>query len=194
MVDRLINETETVVLLPAYEVNGVVNVIMPTGLVPMSALTAAAINRYAVVTTLAHANAGAGGNVSCALVSSGFTLHLTDSTKDDEKTLCDPANATDLTDLNYDAEMSGFRDADPSATDSVFNLWRSLTFAPDVPYVAVHRIGYSSDVAFAVGQEIDAYFVYTDWPVDVHADGGKLKISEKFVPKSDAKITYTLAA
>lgn len=194
MPDKLVNETDTVVLLPAHEVLGVANAIMPTGFVPMSALTIAAINRYAVVTTSGHANAGAGGNVSCAIVSDGFTLRLTDSTEDDEKTLCDPANSVDLTDLNFDAEMTGFRDALPNATDSVFVLWKNLTFAPDVPYIAVHRVGYKSDVPFAIGHEIDAYYVTTDVPVNVHEDGGKQKITQTFVPKADAKITYTLTA
>lgn len=194
MADKLINETDTVLAIPAYEKDGLVYAIAPTGLVPMTALTSTILNRYAVVTDLAHANAGGGGNISCALLTDGFTLRQTDSEEDDEKTLCDPGNSTELTDYNYDAEMQGFRDKNPNATDSVFNLWKSLTFAPDVPYIIVHRIGYASDVPFAVGQEIDAYHVETDLPVNVHADGAKQKISQTFVPQGSYEPAYTLAA
>lgn len=194
MPDRLINETDTVVLLPAHEVLGVPNAIMPTGLVAYDALTAAAVNRYAVVTSRAHANSGAGGNVSCAILSDAFTLNLTDSQEDDEKTLCDPGNSKDLTDYNFDADITGFRDADKNATDSVFVLWSDLTFGPDVPYLIVHRVGFASDVPFAAGQEIDVYYVWTDWPVNVHEDGGKQKIQQVFIPKSVAKVSYVLSA
>lgn len=194
MPDKLINETDTVLLIPAHEVLGVPNAITPTGLVPYDALTAAVLNRWAVVTSTGHANAGAGGNVSCAIVSDGFTLGFTDSAEDDEKTLCDPANSVDLTDLNFDADMTGFRDENPNATDSVFVLWKNLTFTPDVPYLIVHRVGFKSDVAFAIGQEIDVYYAHTDLPVNVHEDGAKQKIQQVFVPKSTAKPNYVIAA
>lgn len=192
--EKLINETDTVVALPAYEKDGEVFAVTPSALVPMSALTAAAINHYAVVTSPDHPNAGGGGNISCALVSDGFTLRLTDSEEDDERTLCDPGNSVDLTDFNFDAEMQGFRDADPLDATSQFNLWKNLTFAPDVPYILVHRVGFKSDVPFAVGHEIDAYYVHTDLPVNVHSDGTKQKIAQTFVPKSEANPSYILAA
>ena len=194
MPDRLINETDTVLLIPAHEMLGIPNAVTPTGLTPFDALTAAILNRYAPVINTAHANAGAGGNVSCAIVSDGFTLNLTDSEEDDERTLCDPGNSVDLTDLNFDADMTGFRDETPGNADSVFEVWRRLTFAPDVPYLLVHRVGYSSDVPFAAGQEISVYYAFTDLPVDVHADGAKQKIQQVFVPKSEAAINYTIAA
>jgi hypothetical protein len=182
--NRISNETDTVVALPAYEVLGEPHAILPSGLVPWDELTAADINHYAVVTTPAHANAGAGGNITCALVSDAFTLQLTDSEEDDERTLCDPGNSVDLTDLNFDSEMAGFRDANPAATDSVFNLFKNLTFAPDVPYILVHRVGYESTVLFAADQEYYTYYVHTDLPVAVHDDGAKQKISSSFIKKA----------
>jgi hypothetical protein len=180
---RISNETDAVVFIPAYEVLGEPKAILPTGLVAWDALTSAQINHYASVTTLAHANAGAGGNVTCAIVSDGFTLNLTDSEEDDERTLCDPGNSVDLTDLNFDADLTGFRDAVPASTSSVFNLWKSLTFAPDVPYIIVHRVGFASDVAFAAGHEIYTYYAHTDLPVNVHDDGSKQKIQSTMIPK-----------
>lgn len=196
MVDRLINETDTILAIPAHEVLGIPHAIMPTGLVPFDALTVAVLNRYAVVTTTSHANAGAGGNVTCAILSDGMTLGLTDSEEDDEKTLCDPGNSVDLTDLNFDADLTGFRDKTPGNADSVFELWRLLTFAPDVPYLLVHRVGYASDVPFAVGQEISVYYALTDLPVDVHADGAKQKIQQVFVPRDATPdtINHVIAA
>ena len=184
MADKTINETDTVVAIPAHEVLGIPSAILPSGLVPFDALTAAAINRFAVVTNTAHANAGAGGNISCALVADAFTLAMTDSSEDDEKSLCDPGNSLDLTDFNFDSDMAGFRDEDPNNADSVFVVWKNLTFAPDVPYILVHRVGYASDVPFAIGQEIDVYYAHTDLPVNLHDDGAKQKIQQTFVPKS----------
>lgn len=181
---RINNETDTVVLIPAYDILGVPNAILPTGLVPWDELTATQINHYAVVTTPGHANAGAGGNVTCAIVSDAFTLNLTDSAEDDEKTLCDPGNSVDLTDLNFDADLTGFRDANPNATDSVFTLWKNLTFGPDIPYIIIHRVGFDSTDAFATGQEVYTYYGLTDLPVAVHADGEKQKIQSVLVPKS----------
>ena len=140
-----------------------------------------------------RSNAGAGGNISCALVSDAFTLSMTDSSEDDEKSLCDPGNSLDLTDFNFDADMAGFRDEDPNNPDSVFALWKNLTFAPDVPYLLVHRVGYASDVPFAVGQEIDVYYVHTDLPVNVHDDGAKQKIQQTFITKG-VEPNYVIAA
>lgn len=193
MPDRVINETDTVVLLPAYEVLGVPHAILPTGLVPISALTAAAINHYAVVVASNHANAGGGGNVSCALLADNFTLGLTDSTEDDEKTLCDAGNSVDLTDFNFDEDLTGFRDESVTA-NGVFNLFRDLVFAPDVPYITVHRVGFASTVPFAVGQEIDAYYALTDNPVPVYGDGEKQKVQQTFVPKNTVEISYEITA
>ena len=181
---RVNNETDTIVFIPAYDILGVPNAVLPEGLVPWDELTAAQIDYYAVVTTPGHANAGAGGNVTCALVSDAFTLNLTDSAEDDEKTLCDPGNSVDLTDLNFDADMTGFRDAVPASTTSVFNLWRNLTFAPDIPYIVIHRVGYESTVAFDDDQEIYTYFGLTDLAVNVHADGSMQKIQSVLVPKA----------
>lgn len=196
MAERLINENESVLLLPAHEVLGEPHAVDPSGLVPYTALTAAVLNRYVDVVNTAHANAGAGGNITCALTADGFTLTLTDSAEDDERSLCEPGNSVDLTDLNFDADFSGFRDAEPGNADSVYEVWRHLTFAPDVPYIIVHRVGYASDEQFAVGQEIDVYYAHTDLPVDVHADGSKQKIQQVFIPKSTSPdaITYEIAA
>lgn len=181
---RIINETDTVLALPAYEVLGEPKAVMPDGLVDWDDLSEDDLNYYAVVTSLGHPNAGSGGNVSCAILSDGFTLNLTDSEEDDERTLCDPGNSVDLTDMNFDADLTGFRDANPNATDSVFVLWKSLTFAPDVPYIIIHRVGYASDVPFADGQEIYTYYAHTDLPVNVHDDGSKQKIQSVMIQKS----------
>lgn len=196
MTERVVNEHETVLMIPSHNMLGVPHAVMATGLVPFDALTTDVLNHYAPVVTTAHANFGAGGNVTCAITTDGFTLNLTDSAEDDERSLCEPGNVVDLTDLNFDADFTGFRDATPGNTDSVYEVWRLLTFAPDVPYILVHRVGYSSDTTFAVGQEIDVYVVETDLPVDVHADGSKQKIQQSFISKDTSvdSITYEITA
>lgn len=194
---RLSNEVDTVLAIPAIEQNGIVNAILPGasgGLVPYDALTLAVLNYFAPVTSPGHANAGSGGNVTCAIVSDAFTLHLVDSGTDDEKTLCDPGNSVDLTDLNVEADITGFRDANKNDTTSVFNLWMDLTFGADIPYLFVHRVGYDSTTPFAVGQEIDVYYVITDWPINVHEDGNKQKIQSKFINRSVARVSYVITA
>lgn len=193
MVERLINETDTVVMLPAYEVLGVPNVITPNGLIPLPDITPAAINHYAAVTSLGHANAGAGGNVSCALLTD-MTLGFTDSNEDDEKTLCEPGNSVNLTDANFDQDFTGFRDANPNDQTSVFALYEALTFAPDVPYITVHRVGFASDVPFAQGQVIDAYYSHTDFPLAIYADDSNQKIQSVFVPKNEYLQNHILPA
>lgn len=192
--DKLINESDCVVAIPAHEVLGVPHAVLPTGLVRYDELTAANINHYAVVTNTAHANAGAGGNISCAILADGFTLAFTDSEEDDERTLCQPGNSVDLTDLNYDADITGFRDKNKNATDSVFVLWKNLTFAPDVPYLLVHRSDKPSDAPFVAGDEVDVYYAWTDLPINVHADGSKQKIQSQFVTKSAAADAHVLTA
>jgi hypothetical protein len=182
---RIDNTNEAVVLLPAHEVGGVPNAVIPgVGLVPWDELESAHINHYAVVTSTGHANAGAGGNVTCALVSDNFTLRMTDSTEDDERSLCEPGNSTELTDFNFEASMQGFRDANPAATDSVYVLWKNLTFTADVPYIIIHRVGFDSAEAFDADQEVYTYYVHTDWPLAIHEDGSKQKIQMDFIPKA----------
>lgn len=194
MADRLLNETDTIVRMPAYEILGVPYAILPTGLVKYDELKAADINYYAVVGSPDHANAGGGGNVTCAILSDGLTLGFTDSQEDDEKTLCDPGNSVELSDLNFDNDMTGFRDADKTDEASVFNLWTRLTFAPDVPFLDVHRTDKASDQPFVGGDEIDVFYSWTDLPVNVHADGGKQKVQSVAVPKSIALDAFVLTA
>jgi hypothetical protein len=194
MADRLINETDTIVRIPAHEILGVPFAVLPTGLVKYDELTTDDINYYAVVTSPDHTNAGAGGNITCAILSDGLTLGFTDSEEDDEKTLCDPGNSVELTDLNFDDDLTGFRDADKTDATSVFNLWTRLTFAPDVPYLDVHRTDKASDQPFVIGDEIDVFYVWTDLPINVHADGGKQKVQSVAVSKSIALDAYVLSA
>lgn len=193
MPDKVLNETDTVLFIPAHDVLGVPNAITPTGLVPIDELDADTLNHYAVITDSLDTGAGGGGNVTCAIVADGFTLGLTDSEEDDELTLCDPAGSVDLTTLNFDADLTAFRDESLTAA-GVFNMFRDLTFGPDAPYIIVHRVGYASNVAFAVGQEIDAYYALTDNPVAVYGDGEKQKVQSVFVPKNVAEVSYEIAA
>ncbi len=200
MSERVINTDETIVLIPAHAVLGVPHAITTGGLVAYDALTSALINTYASVVATG-AGAVSGGNVTCAILEDSLTLSQSDSETDDEKSLCDPGNSIDLAALNYEVSMTGFRDVTSQATpvaskaqDSVYELFRRLTFAPDVPYLAVHRIGFDSTASFAANQKIDVYYIETDWPTDVHEDGSKQKVAQSFISKSEALFDHALAA
>lgn len=194
MPDKLINETDTVVVLPAHVVLGEYKIITPTGLVALEDITSEIINRYAVVDSLGHPNAGGGGNISCAIDAGGFTLGYTDSKEEDDKTLCDPGNAKDLGEKQFEGDLTAFREKNRNDRTSVFQLFESLFFVPDVSYVIVHREGFASDVPFAAGQEIDAFAFDTDFPLPIHADGAKQKIQTVLIPKNESLDSFILPA
>jgi hypothetical protein len=191
IVDKLLPGNETVLLVPAVEVNGVPHLIGDT-LVPIEAPTSAVLNEWIVVTVPSHANAGAGGNVSCA-IRDDMNLGLTDSDTDSDRTICSVGQSEDPTFYNFDAELTGFVDADVDG-DGVYNLFRDLTRAPDIPYVISHRIGYGQTVAAASGQEWDFYYAWTDNPVIGYGDGNNQTTTQNFVPKNIVNVGYELTA
>lgn len=194
MAGRLLPGNETVLLTPATEINGTPWIVTPTGLVAWDTPTAAALNVYQAITTTAPAQAGAGGNISCAIVDD-LTLGVTGSDTSDTKTICSKGNSGELTFYNYDAEFNILTDTDPTAV-GLYNLARDLTRAPDVAYFIVHRVkgGKDSSETFAVGDEIDIYYVWTDYPVPSFGDGDELKTTVTFIPKGIVKTSYVLTA
>ncbi len=191
MVDKLLPGNETVLLVPAVEVNGLPHLIGDT-LVPIDAPTSAVLNIWQAVQKPSDAGSGAGGNVSCAL-KDDLNLALTDSDTDSDRTICSVGQSEEFTFYNFDAELTGFVDED-IVGDGVYNLFRDLTRAPDVPYIIVHRIGFSAATAFAAGHEIDAYYAWTDNPVPNYSDGANQTITQTFVPKNLVNISYELVA
>lgn len=191
---KLLPGYETFILAPVIEVNGEPNVITSTGLVPCSALTAAAINEYQSITSTTPTQAGAGGNISCAILND-MKLGLAASDTDKSKTLCSKGDTQTPTLYKFDAEINLVRDASPTAT-GLYNLAHSLTRAPDAAYAIIHRVkgGKDSSETFATGDEVDVYYVWTDNPVPGYGDAKYQDDGVKFISRGWVNIGYTLAA
>ncbi len=185
---------ETILAIPAVEINGVPWIITPTGLVDYENPTSAALNVYIPIVKPSQAYASQGGNISCAVLDD-LSLGLTDSDTDDSKTVCSKGNSEELTFYNFDAELNAKRDEDITA-DSLLNLFRDLTRAPDLLYFIAHRVRgefNSTDLA-DVGQEWDFYFVSTDVQVPGYGDNEHIQAQSTFVPKNVVNVRHTLGA
>jgi hypothetical protein len=191
----LVGDKDTVLLIPAFEVNGVPRMALPStaASIPIDAPTVALMNYYIGATAPEDAGAHWGGNVTCAIIDD-MNLALTDSATDDTRTLCSVGQSSDLTFYNYDAVMNFLRDINPLDATSEFNLALNLTAAPDIPYVIAHRIGYSRTTAAAVGQEWHLYYAWTDHAIPASGDGDNLAIGETFVSKGLINFKHELAA
>lgn len=191
----LVGDKDTVLMIPAFEINGVPQLVLPTGgvVVPFTAPTAALLNYWIGVKTPADAGAHWGGNVTCAIVDD-WSLMMTDSATDNTKTLCSVGQSQALTFYNYDAKMKFLRDINPADTTSEFNLPRTLTRAPDAQYMIAHRIGYSRTATTAIGQEWNLYYAWTDEPIPASADNAYQTIGEDFIPKGIVNFKYVLVA
>lgn len=191
---KLLPGYETVILAPVVEVNGEPNIITSTGLVPCSAATVAALNEYQSIVTATPTQAGAGGNISCAILND-MKLGLAGSDTDKSKTLCSKGDTQTPTLYKFDAEFNVLRDASTSA-NGLFNLAHNLLRAPDAAYAIIHRVkgGKDSTETFAVGDEVDIYYVWTDNPVPGYGDAKYQDEGVKFVPRGWVNIGYVLAA
>lgn len=180
----LAGDKDTVLLIPAFEIDGVPQMAYPTvaSPIPITAPTADLLNYYIDVLTPAAVGSHWGGNVTCSIIDD-MNLAMTDSEIDDTRTLCSVGQSGEPTFYNYDAVMNFLRDLDPTDTASEFNLWLALLDAPDVPYIIAHRIGYSRTVDAAVGQEWNFYYVWTDHAIPAAADGDYQATGETFIPK-----------
>jgi len=194
MTAKLLPGWETVILAPAYEVNGIPNIITSTGLVPVTSMTSAALNEYQSITSSTATQGGAGGNISSAILND-MKLGLAASDTDKSKTLTSKGDTQTPTLTKFDSEFNILRDASTSAT-GVYNLAHDLTRAPDAAYVIVHRVagGKDSTEAFASGDEVDMYYVWTDNPVPGYGDAKYQDVGVKFVSHGYALVGYVLSA
>lgn len=185
---------ETVLLLPAVERNGVPWIVTPTGLVDYETVDAATLNTYLAITKPSDLYAGQGGNISRAVLDD-LNLGLTSSDTSSNKNIVSKGNSEALTFYNFNAELNFERDEDPSA-DSIENLARNLTRAPDVAYFIAHRVRGQRDwIAPAVaGDEWDLYFVHTDIQVPGYGDNEYLQAQNTFVPKNIVNVRHVLTA
>lgn len=191
----LVGDTDTVLLIPAFEISGVPQFAFPTTPtpIPITTPTSALLNYYINVLNPGTAGAKWGGNITCAVLDD-MKLELKDSSTKSVKTLCSIGNADELTYYNYDAQMNFLRDATPTDATSEFNLAMTLTSAPDIAYIVAHRLGYARTAAAAVGQEWNFYYAWTDHSIPSVADGDYQGIGETFVPKGLINFKYILAS
>lgn len=119
-------------------------------------------------------------NVTCALDEDGTEFTLGDPDTDDSLSFCDAAGNQTATFKNPTVVFSAYRDEDRTAT-GVMNLAQSLLAFPDVPYIAILRVGYDSDVAYDAGQRINMVGVNTDLPVSVEESGGNARLQNSFL-------------
>lgn len=184
---------ETFVAVPAFEDNGVIKIIGDTVLeFSDSAFAAnptglkAILNKWANVVTPGQA----GGNISRAL-RDDVNLNPSDSDTDDERDVTQKGQASNLTTENFEFSSNGFVDEDSTAA-GVFNTYRLLFAAPDLPYVMFKRVGPNWDVDFATGDTIDGYYAWTDNPVYAYPDSANMTIGAAFVPKNSMVIEHTI--
>lgn len=182
----LVGDKDTVLLLPAYEINGVPQMaapgLAPVPIAPSAAGYAALFNYYIPVTTPAATGSSFGGNVTCAVIDD-MNLANKDSGTKNTRTLCSVGQSEDLTVYNFDAVLNFLRDADQQASTSEFNLAANLVQAPDVEYVIAHRIGYAHNALVTGTQEWHLYYAWTDHAIPAASDDEYLAIGETFIAK-----------
>ena len=132
-------------------------------------------------------------NISCAVVS-GYTLNATDSDVDDSTSICDGANVELPTYYNYEANITFFRDSDP--TNITSDYYKAFNFfkAGRQPGWLVRRVGYLSTVAAAATQVVSSYKVISDYPQDVVEDGGPVEFTVPFFPQGNMDLNRALVA
>lgn len=182
----LVGDKDTVLVIPAFEIDGVPNMAAPgqapVPIDPSAAGYADLFNYYIPITTPADAGSSFGGNVTCAVVDD-MNLANKDSGTKNTRTLCSVGQSEDLTVYNFDAVMNFLRDADPQDDTSEFNLAANLVQAPDLAYVIAHRIGYSHDELVTGTQEWHLFYAWTDHAIPAASDDEYLALGETFIAK-----------
>lgn len=190
---KLLPGHETLLLIPAIETLGVPYGVGTTGTVIYSALTTAILNEYQSITGNASSGAGPGGNVSFSTLDS-LKLGLSASSTDKGRTITTTGQAEPMTFMNFDAELEFLVDLVPTSTTSNYAMSNDLVRAPDIPYLVVHRVGKLSTQVFAVGDEIDVYYIWTDNSVLTTPDGSDISNSQKSIPKNIVSTPQVVAA
>lgn len=131
-------------------------------------------------------------DVTCALTEDGTEFTLGDPDTDDSLSFCDAAGNQTATFQNPTVTFEAFLDEDRDA-DGLFNQVRELIGFADLPYVAILRVGYDSDVAYAAGQRINMVGVKTDLPVNVEESGTNARIQNSFLNDGRVNWGYVVA-
>lgn len=190
---KLLSANETVLQIPAFVKNGVPQIIGTTGaFTSMFNPTKAILDSWIARTAQPVATeAFVGGNISGA-IRDDMVLGLTGSTRSSSRSLTSTGRGEKLTSLNFQANLTIFRDADPDA-NGVFNLARYTNRVQAVPFVLAHRLGRRSTAASVLGEDWSYYFVETGQPVPGYENEGDQTIGLTFVPKNLAHVNQALA-
>ena len=136
-------------------------------------------------------------NISCA-IETGYSLNMTSSDTDDSTTICDSAKASVPTAINYEGNVTFFREGDLADTTSAFA--RAFAFFKDgtqngnVEGYLVKRLGYRNDVAAATGQRVDSFKFIPDNPQDQDGDEGAIRFTVPFLPQGTVGLNKALVA
>ena len=114
-------------------------------------------------------------NITCALDEDNTEFTLNDPDTDDSLSFCDAAGSQTATFKNPSVTLSAYRDADRSAAGLYNEVFNHLIH-PDIPYVAILRIGLAEDVPYGVGQYIRMVGGLTDIGVSVEESGENARI------------------
>lgn len=183
----LVGDKDTVLLIPAFEMDGVPYLAYsaspdPVAFDTVDSTMADLLDHYIGITSPGDTGSHWGGNVSCAVLDD-WNVAMKDSSTKDVRTLCSRGQSQELTYFNYDAVMNFLRDLDPQDATSEFNLAANLVDAPDVPYIIAHRVGYDRDTLVTGTQTWHMYYVWTDWAIPSFGDDDYQALGETFVAK-----------
>ena len=196
---KLLPGNETVLLIPAYVLNGVPQLIGATGTsAPIGAPTKAVLDSWIPKTT-PQSPAILGGNVSQA-IRDDMKLGLTGSGKSTSRSITSIGKGESLTYFNFQAQFNFFREGDTTAAGktSAFALAKNLTRVQGIPYVIAHRLGApqtsSQTTLVTLGEDWSFYYALTGQPIPGYGDNEEQTIGSTFVPKNIVNIAYAIAS
>lgn len=120
-------------------------------------------------------------NITCALDEDTTEFTLNDPETDDSLSFCDAAGSQTATFKNPNVVLASYRDADRSASGVYDLAFQHLAF-PDVPYIAILRVGLAENVPYAAGQFIRMVGGNTDLPVSLEESGENARIQNTILP------------
>lgn len=196
---KLLAGNETVLLIPAYVINGIPYLIANSAsaaAAPISAPTKSILDSWITVTSMSSLQPYAGGNISGA-VRDDLKLGLTDSDKSTSRSIASVGKGESLTFFNFQAQFTLFREGDTSVTNgSTFAMANRLTRAQGIPYVIAHRLGapqtFSQTTLTTIGEDWSFYYALTGQPVAGYGDGEEQTIGANFVPKNIVNTPYAI--
>lgn len=130
-------------------------------------------------------------NITCALDEDTTEFTLNDPDTDDSLSFCDAAGSQTATFKNPNVTIAAYRDADRAASGVYDLAFQHLAF-PDIPYIAILRVGLAEDVAYGAGQYIRMVGGKTDLPVSLEESGENTRVQNTILPDGFVNWNYKL--